>query len=123
MTLKNAVASTLLRFILLLNFINFGSALTYKGADISSAKVVENSGITYKDVNGNSGALETILKNNGMNLARIRIWTAGTYSTAYALALAKVCPAAFSGIVDAERSPASLEGQGSGIAGDGRFAL
>lgn len=87
--------SGLLKLVLLFGLLNFGNALTYKGADISSAKVVENSGISYKDVNGNAGALETILKNNGMNTARIRIWTAGTYNTAYGLALAKVSPILF----------------------------
>lgn len=64
--------------------------LTYHGADISSVAVVEASGMTYKDTSGTTGKLENILKSSGLNTARVRLWTAGTYSTTYGLALAKV---------------------------------
>ncbi|KAI0058972.1 arabinogalactan endo-1,4-beta-galactosidase [Artomyces pyxidatus] len=69
-------------------------ALQYHGADISSVAVVEGNGITYKDINGATGKLENILKNHGMNTARVRLWTSGTYSTSYGLALAKRIKAA-----------------------------
>lgn len=67
--------------------------LTYRGADISSLTMLESSGIKYSD-NGQTLAFETILKNHGMNTARIRIWTAGTYNLNYGLALAKRIKAA-----------------------------
>lgn len=65
--------------------------LTYKGADISSLTVVEQAGVSYKDTTGAAGKMEDILKAHGMNTARVRVWTSGTYSTSYALALGKVC--------------------------------
>ena len=79
-------------FIYLLSAISplFVSALTYKGADISSVAVVEAAGITYKDTSGTTGKLENILKTHGANTVRIRLWTSGQYNTAYGLALAKV---------------------------------
>ncbi|KAF8316145.1 arabinogalactan endo-1,4-beta-galactosidase [Clavulina sp. PMI_390] len=70
------------------------SALTYKGADISSVPVSEAAGTTFKDTNGVAGKAETILKNHGMNSGRVRIWTAGTYNLAYGLALGKRIKAA-----------------------------
>lgn len=66
------------------------SALTYKGADISSIPVSEAAGTTFKDTSGNAGKAETILASHGMNTARVRIWTAGTYNLAFGLALGKV---------------------------------
>jgi len=54
-------------------------ALTYHSADISSLLVEEGEGKSYKDLTGKTSPLETILASNGMNLARIRVWTAGTY--------------------------------------------
>ncbi|PPQ76522.1 hypothetical protein CVT24_010924 [Panaeolus cyanescens] len=71
-------------------------ALQYKGADFSSLINLENSGRTYKD-NGSTQKLETILRNHGANLARIRIWTSNSYSNYnldYAIALAKRARAA-----------------------------
>lgn len=71
-------------------------ALTYHGADFSSLVNLENSGINYKD-SGVNTKFETILKNHGANLARIRIWTSTSnsqYSLNYGLALAKRCVAA-----------------------------
>ncbi|KAJ3933513.1 MAG: glycoside hydrolase family 53 protein [Lentinula lateritia] len=70
--------------------------LTYHGADYSSLVNLENSGITYKD-SGTSEKFDTILANNGVNLARIRIWTStndADYSLDYGLALAKRAVAA-----------------------------
>ncbi|KAI0717439.1 arabinogalactan endo-1,4-beta-galactosidase [Cerioporus squamosus] len=77
----------------LLSFAVLAHALTYKGADISSLTVVENSGIRYTD-GGKVTAFETIIKNHGANTVRIRVWTAGQYSLNYALALAKRVKAA-----------------------------
>lgn len=77
------------------------SALTYRGADFSSVVNLENSGKSYKD-NGATTKLETILKNHGANLARIRIWTStdnSQYSLNYGLALAKRAQAAGLGIM------------------------
>lgn len=68
-------------------------ALTYHGADISSLPVVENAGIKYSD-NGSQKPFETILKNHGLNAARVRVWTKGQYDQNYALALAKRIKAA-----------------------------
>lgn len=68
-------------------------ALQYYGADFSSLVNVESSGLVYKDAKSTSGAkFETILRNNGANLARIRVWTSARdseYSLNYGLALAK----------------------------------
>ncbi|KAF5379047.1 hypothetical protein D9615_006065 [Tricholomella constricta] len=71
-------------------------ALTYRGADFSSLVNLENSGLVYKD-SGSATKFETILKNHGANLARIRIWTSTSssqYSLNYGLALAKRAVAA-----------------------------
>ncbi|KAF8069086.1 glycoside hydrolase family 53 protein [Lyophyllum atratum] len=71
-------------------------ALTYRGADFSSLVNLENSGRVFKD-GGTTIKFETILKNHGANLARIRIWTSTSnseYSLAYGLALAKRAAAA-----------------------------
>lgn len=66
-------------------------ALTWHGADFSSLANLEKGGLSYKD-NGATTKFETILKNHGVNLARIRIWTStndAQYSLNYGLALAK----------------------------------
>ncbi|KAG6812891.1 hypothetical protein H0H92_015626 [Tricholoma furcatifolium] len=71
-------------------------ALTYHGADFSSLVNVEDSGVTYKQ-NGVTTKFETILADNGANLARIRVWTStnnADYSLTYGLALAKRAVAA-----------------------------
>ncbi|KAH7103425.1 arabinogalactan endo-1,4-beta-galactosidase [Auriculariales sp. MPI-PUGE-AT-0066] len=68
--------------------------LVYRGADISSVPVVEAAGITYKETTGASGKYENIIKAHGANAVRIRVWTAGTYNTAFALSLAKRIKAA-----------------------------
>ncbi|KAF6764295.1 arabinogalactan endo-1,4-beta-galactosidase [Ephemerocybe angulata] len=76
--------------------LTLAQAITYRGADFSSLINVENKGIKYKD-NGTSLPFETILKNRGCNLARIRVWTSNTYteySLSYALAIAKRAAAA-----------------------------
>lgn len=73
---------------LLLSFSAFAHALTYKGADISSLAVVENSGVRYTD-SGRVTAFETIIRNHGANTVRIRVWTAGQYDLNYGLALAR----------------------------------
>lgn len=63
-------------------------ALPLNGADFSSLSLLESQGITYKD-NGAEKPFEQILWSHGFELARIRVWTAGTYTQSYALALAK----------------------------------
>lgn len=70
------------------------AALNYRGADISSLLKEENSDITYKNLDGNSQALESILAKNGVNSIRQRIWVnpdAGdeTYGLEYNVQLAK----------------------------------
>ena len=50
------------------------ASLKYRGADISSLIVEEDDGISYKNTNGASAKLETILANNGVNTVRQRLW-------------------------------------------------
>lgn len=45
-----------------------------KGVDISEVIALENSGITYKYLDGTSGDIFDILKGAGVNYIRIRIW-------------------------------------------------
>ena len=68
-------------------------ALPLNGADFSSLSLLESQGITYKD-DGAVKPFEQILSSHGFELARIRVWTAGTYTQNYALALAKRAKAA-----------------------------
>ncbi|KAJ3504713.1 hypothetical protein NMY22_g17835 [Coprinellus aureogranulatus] len=80
----------------LTSLVTLAQGLQYRGADFSSLINVENNGIRYKD-NGTTLPFETILKNRGCNLARIRIWTStryNEYSLEYGLALAKRAAAA-----------------------------
>jgi arabinogalactan endo-1,4-beta-galactosidase len=68
------------------------AALTYSGVDWSSVIVEERSGITYKTSSGAAQPLEQILKSNGVNTLRQRVWvnpTNGDYNLAYNIALAK----------------------------------
>lgn len=66
------------------------NGLRYHGADISSMLLVEADGVKFTDTNGQQNGLEDILRNNGMNAARVRLWTSGTYNTTYGLAMGKV---------------------------------
>jgi arabinogalactan endo-1,4-beta-galactosidase len=68
-------------------------SLPFNGADISSLPLLESQGISYSD-NGQKKAFETILSQHGFKVARIRIWTAGTYSQSYAINLARRAKAA-----------------------------
>ncbi|KAG6835697.1 hypothetical protein H0H93_015591, partial [Arthromyces matolae] len=80
----------------LVPLLTYVQALTYHGADFSSLVNLENSGLKYKD-SGVTTPFETILKNHGANLARIRVWTSTSssqYSLTYGLALAKRAAAA-----------------------------
>ena len=80
----------------LTSLVTLTQALQYRGADFSSLINVENQGVRYKH-NGQTQPFETILKNQGCNLARIRIWTSNNYNEynlAYGLALAKRAAAA-----------------------------
>ena len=63
-------------------------ALSMNGADFSSLALLESEGHSYSE-NGATQPFEKILANNGFDVARIRVWTAGTYSQSYGLALAK----------------------------------
>ncbi|KAL4944223.1 Arabinogalactan endo-beta-1,4-galactanase A [Aspergillus oleicola] len=68
------------------------AALTYRGADISSLLIEEDSGVAYKNLNGETQALETILADNGVNSIRQRIWvnpSDGSYDLDYNLELAQ----------------------------------
>lgn len=68
------------------------AALTYRGADISSLLIEEDAGKSYKNSNGETRALETILADNGVNSVRQRIWvnpSDGSYDLDYNVELAK----------------------------------
>ena len=79
-------------FCLLLTVLNVLS-LPLNGADFSSLSLLESQGIRYTD-NGAVRPFEQILASHGFELARIRVWTAGTYTQSYALTLAKRAKAA-----------------------------
>jgi arabinogalactan endo-1,4-beta-galactosidase len=67
------------------------ATLQYRGADISSLLVEEDDGISYKNTNGASAKLETILSANGVNTVRQRLWvnpSDGVYGLDYNLELA-----------------------------------
>ncbi|KAK1982457.1 family 53 glycosyl hydrolase [Colletotrichum cereale] len=84
------LASVASVFLLALSTAN--AALTYKGADWSSAPVEERAGIKYKSSSGASQSLEVILKNAGVNSVRQRVWvnpSNGDYNLNYNLALAR----------------------------------
>lgn len=49
------------------------SALTWKTFDISSLIVEESKKVSYRDINGNTKGLETIVKENGANNVKIRM--------------------------------------------------
>ncbi|KAJ4361918.1 hypothetical protein N0V83_010859 [Neocucurbitaria cava] len=73
------------------------AALPYKGVDWSSLLIEEKAGKTYKNSNGQTQPLETILKASGVNMVRQRIWvnpTNGDYNLDYNLRLAKRASAA-----------------------------
>jgi arabinogalactan endo-1,4-beta-galactosidase len=73
------------------------TALTYKGADISSLIVEEKAGISYKNAAGTTAKLESIISAAGVNSVRQRIWvnpSGGTYDLDYNIALAKRVQAA-----------------------------
>lgn len=78
-------------FALLLHSLAVAS-LTYRGADISSLLIEEKAGIAYKNLNGQTQALEYILKANGVNSIRQRVWvnpSDGSYNLDYNVKLAK----------------------------------
>lgn len=80
--------SLLLAFYLL----NPTAALSIRGADISSLTVEENSGISYKNTNGETQPLEEILSSSGVTSIRQRLWvnpSDGNYDLDYNIALAK----------------------------------
>lgn len=84
--------ATFILFSLLLTALRVLS-LPLNGADFSSLSLLESQGIHYTD-SGSVQPFERILANHGFELARIRVWTAGTYTQNYALALAKRAKAA-----------------------------
>ncbi|KAH0833077.1 family 53 glycosyl hydrolase [Lanmaoa asiatica] len=85
---------------IVISFVAFGlslvSALSYHGADFSSLPLLESTtGVQYTA--SSTAAVqpfETILSSYGANIARIRIWTTGTYDMTYGLQLAKRAKAA-----------------------------
>ncbi len=46
----------------------------FKGVDVSSALALEESGVVFRDSNGNPTDLFTLLADHGVNTVRIRIW-------------------------------------------------
>lgn len=78
-----------------------GDSITYKGADISSLLMLEESGQTYKTTGGVTTALEEILASSGVNSVRQRVWvdpSDGNYNLDYNLKLAKRVKAAGMGV-------------------------
>jgi arabinogalactan endo-1,4-beta-galactosidase len=85
----------------LLLFIAAVQALTYKGVDWSSLLIEEAAGKTYRNSNGTTKPLETILKNSGVNTVRQRLWvnpSNGYYDLAYNIELAKRAQSAGLGV-------------------------
>jgi arabinogalactan endo-1,4-beta-galactosidase len=77
------------------------AALPYKGIDWSSLLIEEKAGKSYKNAAGQTQPLETILKANGVNTVRQRIWVNpanGDYNLDYNVRLAKRAKAAGLGI-------------------------
>jgi arabinogalactan endo-1,4-beta-galactosidase len=77
-------------------------ALRWKGMDWPSTLIEEASGKTYKNATGAAQALETILKNSGVNIVRQHVWvnpSGGDYDLAYNVKLAKRAHAAGLGIL------------------------
>ncbi|KAF2114381.1 family 53 glycosyl hydrolase [Lophiotrema nucula] len=73
------------------------AALPYKGVDWSSLLIEEKAGKTYKNAAGQVQPLETILKIDGVNTVRQRIWvnpSDGNYNLDYNIKLAKRATAA-----------------------------
>jgi hypothetical protein len=73
------------------------ASLTYKGVDWSSLLIEEDAGFQYKTTSGTTEALETILKSNGVNTVRQRLWVdpfGGDYNLAYNIKLANRAKAA-----------------------------
>lgn len=73
------------------------AAIPNKGVDWSSLLIEERAGKTYKNANGQTQPLETILKNSGVNTVRQRIWvnpSNGDYNLDYNIRLAKRAKAA-----------------------------
>ncbi|KAJ5625926.1 hypothetical protein N7510_002235 [Penicillium lagena] len=66
--------------------------LSIRGADISSLLVEEDAGISYKNLDGTTQALEVILAGAGINSVRQRVWvnpSDGSYDLDYNIELAK----------------------------------
>jgi arabinogalactan endo-1,4-beta-galactosidase len=77
------------------------AALPYKGIDWSSLLIEEKAGKSYKNAAGQTQPLETILKANGVNTVRQRIWVNprdGNYNLDYNVKLAKRAKAAGLGV-------------------------
>lgn len=81
-------------------FVSFGvslvSALQYRGADFSSLLLLESTANIHYAPSSTAASqpFEKILYDSGVNLARIRLWTAGTYNLNYSLEVAKRAKAA-----------------------------
>lgn len=84
-------------YLLALLFAGAQSSLTYKGVDWSSLLVEEAAEYAYKTTSGTTQPLETMLKSNGVNTVRQRLWvnpTGGNYNLAYNVKLGKRAVAA-----------------------------
>lgn len=76
---------------LVVSALSFVSALPYHGADFSSLLLLESTTDTQYAPWSTAPCqpFEQILYDYGVDLARIRIWTSGTYDLTYGLDLAK----------------------------------
>ncbi|EJT98472.1 hypothetical protein DACRYDRAFT_110914 [Dacryopinax primogenitus] len=65
------------------------SVPSFSGIQEGHLILVEQAGVTYKDVIGVPGKFESIVSRHGMNAVRVRVWTASTYNITYALEMEK----------------------------------
>jgi arabinogalactan endo-1,4-beta-galactosidase len=86
-----------MKLITILSLASLVQGLTWKGVDWSSTLVEEAAGKSWKSTAGTTTALETLLKNSGVNTVRQRVWvnpSDGNYNLAYNVKLAKRAKAA-----------------------------
>ncbi|KAL5606487.1 hypothetical protein BROUX41_002894 [Berkeleyomyces rouxiae] len=68
------------------------AALTYRGVDWTSVPVDEKNGIKFKSASGANTAIEKVFVDNGVNIARQRLWVNpkdGNYNLDFNIKLAK----------------------------------
>lgn len=86
-----------MKILCLLSLIPVVQGLTWKGVDWSSTLVEEAAGKSWKSTSGSKTALETLLKNNGVDTVRQRLFvnpSDGKYNLDYNIKLAKRAQAA-----------------------------